>query len=100
MRRRPPGSTRTDPLFPHATLVRSGLPALRTPWPTDEPGLSRAQWLDLQKRLLDHGHDIGVADGKIGPATRSGIAAAERRFGMDPTGRAGERIYRALGGEL
>jgi len=75
-----------------------GLPPFRTAWPTDDPGLSRAQRLELQKLLLAAGYDIGEADGKIGPASRAGIAEAERRFGMEPTGRAGQKIYRALGG--
>lgn len=75
-----------------------GLPDLRTPWPTDDPGLSRAERLELQKLLIAAGYDIGAADGRIGPATRAGIAEAERRFGMEPTGRAGRNIYRALAG--
>ncbi|MDP2620337.1 MAG: lytic murein transglycosylase [Hyphomicrobiales bacterium] len=76
----------------------AGYPALRTPWPTDDPGLSRAERLDLQKLLLAAGYDIGEADGKIGPVTREAIAKAEKRFGMEPTGRPGRKIYRALGG--
>ena len=68
------------------------------PWPTDDPGLSRAERLRLQKLLLANGYDIGEADGKIGPVTRAAIADAEARFGMPPTGRAGPKIYRALGG--
>lgn len=76
----------------------AGYPALRTPWPTDDPGLSRAERLELQKLLLANGYDIGAADGKIGPATRAAIAEAEKRLGMEPTGRPGRKIYRALGG--
>lgn len=76
----------------------AGYPGLRTPWPTDDPGLSRAERLRLQELLLANGFDIGTADGKIGPATRAAIAEAETRFGMEPTGRAGRKIYRALGG--
>ena len=45
------------------------------------------------------GYDIGGADGKIGPATREAIADAEKKLGMPPTGRAGQKIYRALGGK-
>jgi lytic murein transglycosylase len=76
----------------------AGYPALRTAWPTDDPGLSRAERLDLQKLLLAAGHDIGEADGKIGPLTRAAIEEAEKRFGMAPSGRPGRKIYRALGG--
>ncbi|HEX2256025.1 MAG TPA: peptidoglycan-binding domain-containing protein, partial [Afifellaceae bacterium] len=76
----------------------AGYPGFRTAWPTDDPGLSRAERLQLQKLLLRHGYDIGEADGKIGPVTRAAIAEAEKRVGMEPTGRAGRKIYQALGG--
>ena len=76
----------------------AGYPPFRTPWPTDDPGLSRAERLRLQKLLLAKGYDIGEADGKIGPVTRAAIAEAEKSLGMPPTGRAGQKIYRALGG--
>ena len=76
----------------------AGHPPLRTPWPTDDPGLTRAERRHLQQLLLANGYHIGEADGKIGPVTRTAIADAERRFGMPPTGRAGQKIYRALGG--
>ena len=76
----------------------AGHPPLRTPWPTDDPGLTRAERRHLQQLLLANGYNLGEADGKIGPVTRTAIADAERRFGMPPTGRAGQKIYRALGG--
>ena len=76
----------------------AGYPPFRTPWPTDDPGLSRAERLQLQKLLLAKGYDIGEADGQIGPVTRAAIAEAEKSLGMPPTGRAGRKIYRALGG--
>lgn len=71
-----------------------------TAWPTDDPGLSRAQRLDLQKRLNRSGYDVGEPDGKVGPATRAGIKQAEAALGLPQTGRAGIRVYRALGGKL
>ncbi|MEM8811056.1 MAG: lytic murein transglycosylase [Pseudomonadota bacterium] len=70
----------------------------RADWPTDDPGLSRAQRLDLQKRLNKKGFDVGEADGKVGPATRAGIRKAEASMGMEVTGRPGMKIYKALGG--
>ncbi len=76
----------------------AGYPAFRTPWPTDDPGLSRADRLQLQKLLLAKGYDIGEADGMIGPVTREAIAEAEKQLGMPVTGRAGRKIFRALGG--
>ena len=77
----------------------AGYPALRTPWPTNDLGLSRAQRVRLQELLIARGYQIGDADGKIGPATRKAITAAERYFGMAETDRAGQKIYRALGGK-
>ncbi|MBK8909314.1 MAG: lytic murein transglycosylase [Rhodospirillales bacterium] len=74
----------------------AGYPPLRTDWPTDDPGLSRAERLHLQQLLLAQGHDIGEADGRIGPVTRAAIADAEQRAGLPATGRAGRRIYRTL----
>jgi lytic murein transglycosylase len=76
----------------------AGRAPLRTPWPTDDPGLSRAERLRLQQLLIAKGQDIGKPDGKIGPATRAAIMEAEKRLGMEPTGRPGRKIYRALGG--
>jgi lytic murein transglycosylase len=77
--------------------LKRGKP-LQTAWPTSDPGLSRAQRLDLQKLLIRHGYDIGEADGRIGPLTRAAIKKAEAKFGMPQTGRPGTKIYRALGG--
>lgn len=75
-----------------------GLPGFRSPWPTDDPGLSRAERLQLQKFLIARGHLTGEADGKIGEQSRAAIRAAERALGWPETGRAGQKIYRALGG--
>ncbi len=80
-----------------ADRLKGGDP-IRTPWPTDDPGLSRAQRLELQKLLIAAGHDIGEADGRIGPVTRAGIKRAEAKAGMPVTGRPGTKIFRALGG--
>ena len=44
----------------------------------------------LNQTPLDWAHNSANA--------RAAIADAERRFGMPPTGRAGQKIYRALGG--
>jgi lytic murein transglycosylase len=83
----------------HLAHRLAGLPGFRTPWPTDDPGLSRVQQLELQKLLLAKGYDIGKPDGKIGPATRTAIAEAEKRLGWPATGRAGMKIYKSLGGK-
>jgi len=76
----------------------AGYAPLRTAWPTDDPGLSRAERLHLQQLLIANGYNIGEADGKLGPITRAAIAQVEERLGMKPTGRAGRKVYQALGG--
>ncbi|MCX2723341.1 lytic murein transglycosylase [Roseibium salinum] len=78
-------------------LVSGGEP-FKTPWPTDNPGLSRAQRLELQKLLNRNGFNVGEPDGKVGPATREGIRKAEAKFGMPVTGRPSWNVYYALGG--
>ncbi|MBS8258932.1 lytic murein transglycosylase [Roseibium polysiphoniae] len=79
-------------------LVSGGEP-FKTPWPTNDPGLSRAQRLELQKLLNRNGFDVGEPDGKVGPATRAGIKKAEARYGLPVTGRPGWTIYNKLGGQ-
>ena len=70
---------------------------LIAPWPTDDPGLSRAQRKQLQTLLLARGHAIGEADGMIGSNTRRAIQAEQQQLGMTPVdGRAGRRILDAL----
>ena len=73
-----------------------GDPPIRTPWPTDDPGLGRAEMRALQTELIRRGHADVVADGFDGPITREAIRAEERRLGWPETGRAGARIARAL----
>ncbi len=73
-----------------------GSVAFVTPWPTDDPGLSRAQNRELQTLLLARGHDIGSADGMIGAKTREAIKAEQQRLGFKPDGRAGQKLLAAL----
>ena len=67
-----------------------------TPWPTDDPGLSRAENRELQTLLLARGHDIGTPDGLIGEKTRAAIRAEQGRLGMQASGRAGQKLLAAL----
>ena len=75
--------------------LRGGGP-FEASWPTDDPGLSRAQRRELQSLLLARGHDIGEVDGMIGARSREAIRAEEALLGMVPSGRAGQRILEAL----
>ncbi|WP_433853131.1 lytic murein transglycosylase [Stenotrophomonas nitritireducens] len=66
-------------------------------WPTDDPGLGRAERRELQTLLLARGHAIGGADGMIGDATRRAIRIEQQRLGWQSAdGRAGTRILQAL----
>jgi lytic murein transglycosylase len=67
-------------------------------WPTNDPGLTRAQRLQLQKLLLAAGYDIGEADGKIGPITTRAIKKVQAKAGMEQNGRPSMAVLKALGG--
>lgn len=75
--------------------LRGGQPFL-TPWPTDDPGLSRAERRELQELLLKRGYDVGAPDGRIGEKTRSAVKDIQRQMGVPPTGRAGLQVLTAL----
>lgn len=67
-----------------------------TPWPTNDPGLSRVQNKEIQIMLLQRGYDIGEADGIIGSKTREAIKIEQAKLGLRVDGRAGQRFYRQL----
>jgi len=73
-----------------------GAGPFRTPWPTDDPGLSRAEQHELQERLIERGFDVGEADGIIGSRTRAAIEAFQSSAGLPVDGHAGQRVLRAL----
>jgi lytic murein transglycosylase len=67
-----------------------------TPWPTDDPGLSRAGRRELQTLLARHGYDVGEPDGAIGAKTKAAIADFEQKQGMPVNGRASQKVLEAL----
>lgn len=67
-----------------------------TAWPTDDPGLTRAQVRELQAWLLQRGHAQVVADGVMGRITRDAIAAERAARGLPPGRRVGQRTMREL----
>ena len=69
-----------------------------TPWPTDDPGLSRAQRRELQGLLVLRGHDIGEVDGMLGDKSRVAIRAEQERIGHPVNGRGGLKLLRTLHG--
>ena len=90
---------------PRATRWRSrslsdrlrGLPGIQTPWPTDDPGLSRADRREVQTRLTQRGYDLqGKIDGVIGDKTREAIVDFQGKAGMRPDGRASQSVLGAL----
>ena len=65
--------------------LRGGGPFV-TPWPTDDPGLSRAERRELQTLLQGKGYDIGNPDGVIGSKTVQAIADYQARLACPATG--------------
>jgi len=74
----------------------AGGPGLVAPWPTDDPGLSRAERRELQALLIKRGYDVGAPDGAIGRKTREAVADFERKNGMAVNGRASAKVLEAL----
>ncbi len=67
-----------------------------TPWPTDDPGLSRAERRELQGLLILRGHDIGEVDGMLGQRSREAIVKEQQRLGLEANGRGGQKVLKAL----
>ncbi|MDB5858359.1 MAG: type effector [Ramlibacter sp.] len=67
-----------------------------TPWPTDDPGLTRAQVKELQQWLVQKGYTKVIPDGVQGRNTREAIEAAFVAKGMPPQKRAGQRTMKLL----
>jgi lytic murein transglycosylase len=74
----------------------AGGPGVVTPWPTDDPGLSRAERRELQALLAKHGYDVGPPDGAIGVKTKEAIADFQGKNGMTVDGRASVKVLEAL----
>jgi lytic murein transglycosylase len=71
---------------------------IQTPWPTDDPGTSRAERREIQQALAGLGYDIGDIDGLIGAKTRQAISDFQKSTGMPVNGHAGQQVLRALRG--
>ena len=69
-----------------------------TAWPTDDPGLSRAERRELQGLLVLRGHEIGEVDGMLGDKSRAAIRVEQARLGQEVNGRGGVKLLRALRG--
>jgi lytic murein transglycosylase len=75
-----------------------GKPGIQTPWPTDDPGLSRAERRELQTLLIRAGYDVGDPDGVIGTKTKEAIADFQGKVGLQRNGRASLKVLKALQG--
>lgn len=73
-----------------------GRPPFATPWPTDDPALSRAERLEVQERLAARGFEVGEPDGIIGNRSRDAIELFQRSVGMQPDGYAGRKLLETL----
>ena len=69
---------------------------IQTPWPTDDPPLSRAERRQVQELLIVKGYDIGNPDGVLGSKSRQAITAYQSRAGLTPDGRAGGKVLSSL----
>ena len=67
-----------------------------TPWPTDDPGLSRIERRELQTLLARRGYDVGQPDGAIGNKTKEAIADFQGKLGLPVNGRASQKVLQAL----
>lgn len=80
----------------HLSDRLQGGSAFQTAWPTDDPGLSRAERRVVQEKLIERGFDLGKPDGIIGARTRKAIEAFQAQAGLPVDGRAGARVLQAL----
>lgn len=76
-----------------------GRPGLVASWPTDDPGLSRADRRELQAILRRLGHEVGAPTAVYTSAIRAAVKVQQERLGMKPTGRAGQRLLSTLRGQ-
>ena len=74
----------------------AGGEGVQTPWPTDDPPLSRAERREVQALLAKKGYDVGAPDGEIGMKTRAAIADFQGKAGMEANGRASTRTLEKL----
>jgi lytic murein transglycosylase len=75
----------------------SGGRGIVTPWPTDDPLLSRDGRKELQALLQRRGYDIGGdPDGHVGTKSKAAIADFEQKAGLEVNGRASVKVLEAL----
>ena len=73
-----------------------GAGPLQTPWPTNDPILSRAERRELQEKLIERGFLAGDADGIIGSRTVAAVKAFQSSAGLPSDGYASASVLKAL----
>jgi lytic murein transglycosylase len=76
----------------------AGGPGVVHRWPTDDPGLSRAERREMQELLARRGYDVGKPDGAIGQKTKAAIADFQQKAGLPVNGRASLKVLEGLRG--
>ena len=79
-----------------ADRIAGGGP-LRGSFPPDANGLTKADRIELQRRLNARGYDVGTPDGVIGRKTEAAIREVQRRQGSAVTGVPSRDLLAALG---
>ena len=74
----------------------AGAGPLQASFPPDAAGLTKADRIELQRRLTARGFDAGGADGVIGANTRDAIRAFQASRGLPATGEPSGALLRSL----
>lgn len=74
----------------------AGGAAVQTPWPRDEPPLTRSQVQTLQRALNAAGFDCGAPDGLPGPATQGCVRRYQASRGVRADGFATQALLQTL----
>ncbi len=80
----------------HLSDRLQGVEGFVAEWSTNDAGTSRTERRQIQAYLLSRGYSIGDVDGLIGDRTRQAIRQEQLRFGLSPTGRAGQLFLNAI----
>ena len=63
-----------------------GGPRIKTPWPTEDPQLSRAQRISLQTRLKAMGYTVKDFQGRLDFDIRDAVRTEQKKLGLRPDG--------------
>ena len=74
----------------------AGAGPLQASFPPDANGLTKADRIELQRRLTARGFDTGGTDGVIGGNTRAAITAYQASRGLPATGQPSVELLRSL----